>query len=77
MRHNTLRKRSFAVMTLALVSLIGLWSFNALSALFGVPPAQFKHAIATVGLLLIINWSRRNLGHNHDCWGEDCARTRR
>ncbi len=73
MHHDTLRKRIFAVMALVLISLIGLWSFNALSELFGVPPAQFKHAVAIVGLLLIINWTRKILGHNHDCRDKDCG----
>jgi hypothetical protein len=73
MRHERLRQIFFYVTTLALVSLVVLWSFNALSDLFGGPPAQFKHAVAAVGLLLIMNWSRGNHGHNHDCRGVVCG----
>jgi hypothetical protein len=73
MRHERLRRIFFYVTTLALVLLVVLWSFNALSDLLGGPPAQFKHAVAAVGLLLIMNWSRRNRGHNHDCRGDVCG----
>ena len=72
MHHETLRQIFFYVTTLALVLLVVLWSFNALSDLFGGPPAQFKHAVAAVGLLLVMNWTRRSRGYHHDCRGDVC-----
>jgi hypothetical protein len=33
-----------------------LWSWNTLVELFGWPAAQYKHAFATVVLLLSVRW---------------------
>ena len=71
MRHEGLREIFSSVM--ALVLLVVLWSFNALSDLFGGPPAQFKHAVVAAGLLLIMNWSCRIHGHNLVCKGDVCG----
>ena len=60
-------------MALALVSIFGFWSFNALSELFGGPLAQFKHAVAAVGLLLTIKWACSDRGHSFDCGDKDCG----
>ena len=73
MRHEGLRETFSSVMALALVLLVVLWSFSALSDLFGGPPAQFQHAGAAAGLLLIMNWARRIHGHNHVCRGDVCG----
>lgn len=67
MRHDIYRKTFVVAMALALISLIFLWSFNVLSEAFGGPLLQFKHAVAAVGLLLVIKWARRHHGRYHDC----------
>ena len=72
MSHDKYMKLFITVMALALVSVIGLWSFNVLSELFGGPLFKFKHAVAIVGLLLIIKWTHNKQRHNHDCGGVGC-----
>ncbi len=52
----TFRKLFIASGALALFSVIVMWSFNKLSELFGGPQAQFTHAIAAIGILLVIKW---------------------
>jgi hypothetical protein len=64
------RKTFIAAAALALASLIVLWSFNTLAELFGGPMAQFKHAIAAVGLLLVVKWACKYHGYSHDCGGD-------
>jgi hypothetical protein len=39
-----------------LLSALGLWSFNVLSALIDGPEAQYRHALAAFGLLLILRF---------------------
>jgi hypothetical protein len=73
MHHYRFRKMFIAATALALAALVFLWSFNTLAELFGGPMAQFKHAIAAVGLLLVVKWTRRYHGHNHDCRGDVCG----
>ncbi len=73
MHHDSCRKMFIAAAVLAMVSLVVLWSFNMLSELFGGPMAQFKHAIAAVGLLLIVKWIRKHHGYSHDCKGDVCG----
>jgi len=51
---------------LTLFSVVVLWSFNELSELFGGPQAQFKHAIATVGILLVVKWIVTRFGGGHE-----------
>ena len=51
---------------LALISVVVLWSFNELSELFGGPQAQFKHAIAAIGVLLVIKWIATRSGDGHE-----------
>ena len=51
---------------LALFSVFVLWSFNELSELFGGPQAQFKHAIAATGILLVIKWIVARFGGGHE-----------
>jgi len=57
MHHHTFRQIFIAVGALALFSILVLWSFNTLSDLFGGPQAQYKHALAAIGLLLVANWT--------------------
>lgn len=61
----TFRKLFIASGALALISVIVFWSFNELSELFGGPQAQFKHAIAAIGILLVVKWivTRFDGGH--------------
>ncbi len=47
-----------ALGTLAAVAI--LWSWNEVAvALFGAPPAQFKHAVAPVAALALLCWMLR------------------
>ena len=69
MNHDSFRKTFIAAAALALFSLLVLWSFNTLAELFGGPMAQFKHAIAVVGLLLVVKWTRKYHGCSQDCRG--------
>jgi len=60
-------KKSFVVSgSLALGLVFALWSFNVLSALFGGPQAQFKHAVAVMGVLLLIKWVVNWSGGSHE-----------
>lgn len=54
MQQFAFRQIFIATGALALLSVIVFWSFNELSDLFGGPQAQFKHAIAAIGFLLVI-----------------------
>ena len=57
MHKATFRKIVIAAGAFALLLLAALWSFNALSELFGGPQAQYRHAIAAIVLLLVLKWS--------------------
>ena len=70
MHHDRFRKTFIAATFLVLASLVVQWSFNTLSELFNGPIAQFKHAIAAVGLCLVVKWTRKHHGHSHDCRGD-------
>ena len=62
----TFRNLFIALGALALFSVIVFWSFNELSELFGGPQAQFKHAIATIGILLVVKWIVNRFGGGHE-----------
>ena len=62
----TFRKLFIASGAFALFSVIIIWSFNELSELFGGPQAQFKHATATIGILLVIKWVVTRSGSHHE-----------
>jgi hypothetical protein len=62
----TFRKLFIASGALAVFSVIVIWSFNELSELFGGPQAQFKHAIAAIGILLVIKWIVTRSGRGHE-----------
>ena len=47
------RKPFFAALAFILLSVAALWSLNVVSALFGGPELQYKHAIAIFALLAI------------------------
>ena len=66
MSQSTFRKLFIASGALALFSVIVFWSFNELSELFGGPQAQFKHAIAAIGILLVIKWIVTRFGGGHE-----------
>lgn len=47
----------FHVLGLAvLVTVAGLWSWNTLSELFGLPEAHYTHALAAFCLLALLRW---------------------
>jgi len=56
MYNSIFKKIILAAGTFTLFSVAALWSFNALSELFGGPQAQYQHAIAAIALLLILKW---------------------
>ena len=56
MYNSKFRKIIIAAGALTLLSVAALWSFNALSELFGGPQAQYQHAIAAITLLLVLKW---------------------
>jgi hypothetical protein len=62
---------------LALFSVIVLWSFNALSELFGGPQAQFKHAISAIGILLVVKWIVTRSGDGHERTSSEHRHSRR
>jgi hypothetical protein len=56
MRNSNNRHYFFAIGGFILLSSVALWSFNTLAEPFGGPTLQFKHAVAGVGLLIILKW---------------------
>ena len=56
MRNSKFRPIFIALGAFALLSVVALWSYNAMSELFSWPQAQYKHAIAVIALLLIVKW---------------------
>ena len=47
----------YAIALFVLASIAGLWSWNTLSELFNLPPAEYKHVLAAFILLLILKWA--------------------
>ena len=65
-KHNF--KSLFIVIAMVFLALvIGLWSWNTLADLFGGPHAQFKHAIAVMGLALLTKWAVSTHLRHGDC----------
>jgi hypothetical protein len=52
-----------AVALFLLASIAGLWSWNTLSELFNLPPAQYKHVLAVALLLLLLKWALSGSRH--------------
>ncbi len=48
-----------ALLAFATIAVIGLWSWNTLSELFGAPEAQFKHAVAALALITTLRLATR------------------
>lgn len=48
-----------ALVAIAVIAAIGLWSWNTLAELFGAPEAQFKHALAALALLSLLRLATR------------------
>jgi hypothetical protein len=62
-RRATLYKSLTAALMLAAVSILLVWSWNALAAdLFGAPRFQFRHAVAVLVLGLLAAWALRFAG---------------
>jgi len=75
----TFRKLFIASGALALFSVTVFWSFNELSELYGGPQAQFKHAFAAIGILLVIKWIVTRFGCGNE-WSSNqhrCLRSSR
>jgi len=56
MYNSTFKKIIIAAGAFTLFSVATLWSFNALSELFGGPQAQYQHVMAAITLLLVLKW---------------------
>jgi hypothetical protein len=56
MYNSIFRKIILAAGAFTLFSVAALWSFNALSELFGGPQAQYQHAIAAIVFLLVLKF---------------------
>ena len=54
MYHSIFGRIILAAGAFTLFSVAALWSFNALSELFGGPQAQYQHAIAATVFLLVL-----------------------
>jgi hypothetical protein len=53
--HSVNLRQTFLVAVLfLLISIAALWSLNVLSALFGGPELQYKHAVAGLTLLAVL-----------------------
>ena len=70
--HNVkFRQTIIIALAILALSIAALWSLNVLSALFGGPTLQYKHALAALILLAILKSSRprrhnvREPGHGH------------
>lgn len=48
-----------AILALAAIAIIGLWSWNTLAELFGAPGAQFRHAVAALALITTLRLALR------------------
>jgi membrane protein implicated in regulation of membrane protease activity len=79
MYKSTFSKIIIAAGAFTLLSVAALWSFNALSELFGGPQAQYQHVIAAIVLLLVLKWgltrhrggdAKTRINHRH-CRGSD------
>ena len=46
-----------AALAFAAMMLAGLWSWNTLAELFGVPEAGFRHAVAALALLAMLRFA--------------------
>jgi len=56
MYNSIFRKIILAAGAFTLFLVAALWSFNALSELFGGPQAQYQHAIAAIVFLLVLKF---------------------
>jgi hypothetical protein len=54
MRKYRFRHILIATGTLIVFSVFALWSFNTVSNLLGGPVAEYKHALAAIGLLIML-----------------------
>jgi uncharacterized membrane protein YuzA (DUF378 family) len=54
-----------AIGTVVILTIVGLWSWNTLGDLFGLPAAQYRHVIAAIGLLFVLRFS---LFHSRHHW---------
>ena len=66
-RHYQRRSWVIGIGWFLLASVLGLWAFNTVADLAGIPAAQYKHAVAAITLLFILRWflaGRRYRGAN-------------
>jgi hypothetical protein len=51
----------------ALAGVAGLWAWNTLAGLFGLPPAQLRHALALLLLLSMLRLCAGTRSRRHYC----------
>jgi len=51
------------VVTFLLATILGLWAWNTISALYSGPVAEYKHVIAVIVLLAILRWPFQQQRH--------------
>ncbi len=56
MKHESIRRTVFAAVLFLATAAIALWAWNTLSALAGLPAAEFRHALAAFALLAMLRW---------------------
>ena len=52
-----------AVVAVAAIALTGLWAWNTVAELFGLPPAQLRHVVASAVLLTLLRALLLRPGH--------------
>ena len=57
MKHETIRHTLLAAGLFLATSIVALWAWNTLSALAGLPSAEFHHVLAVFALLAILRWT--------------------
>jgi uncharacterized membrane protein YuzA (DUF378 family) len=74
MYRNDINHLLTALAAIAVIVLVGLWSWNTLAALLGLPAAELRHILAALGMLWVL---RRVLLPGNGYWRRRLLRPRR
>jgi hypothetical protein len=55
-KHYQWRSWVIGIGWILLASVLGLWAFNTVADLAGIPAVQYRHAVAAITLLFILRW---------------------
>lgn len=61
--NDSIRKFGVAVAVIAVGAALFLWSWNTLAALFGLPVAEGRHAVAALLFFGMLRFAPGNYGH--------------